>query len=129
MTRTARRASGQLVAAGDAEHGSTHYVSDPHEYTVRAFADEVAAAHGRRVRTVPIALLRAAGLVGDGVKRLGIWPSPPMTTFRLRNMQTPSRFATAEIDALVTARFGPDRVDLTAGVAATTAWLDGQEGR
>lgn len=117
----------QLVAAVDADSGSTHYVTDPHEYTVRSFADEVAAACGRRVRTVPVGLLRTAGLAGDLAKRAGLWSAPPMTSFRLRNMQTPSHFDVAALEALVTGRFGPDRIGLADGVAATTAWLDAQD--
>jgi len=120
----------QLVsAAGEAAPGSTHYLSDPHVYSVRAFADQVAYASGRQLRTVPIPLLRLAGLGGDVAKRLGLMEAPPLTSFRLRNMLTSSRFDTTEIDELVTRRFGPERIDLPAAVTATMRWLDEQEGR
>ena len=120
----------QLVAAAtEAASGSTHYVTDPHEYTVRSFADAVAAANGRTVRTVPVGLLRLVGLGGDLAKRTGLMAAPPMTSFRLRNMLTPSRFDTTEIDELVTRRYGTGRTGLADAVAATSAWLDEQEGR
>ena len=120
----------QLVsAAAEASSGSTHYVTDPFEYTVRSFAEHVAAANGRQVRTAPVGLLRLVGLGGDLAKRIGLMAAPPRTSFRLRNMLTSSRFDTTEIDELVTRRYGVDRVDLAAAVAATTEWLDAQETR
>lgn len=118
----------QLTAAATAaDAGSTFYVSDPHEYTVRSFADAVAVACGRRVRTAPVAALRVAGWVGDLAKRFGVSSSPPMTSFRLRNMLTSSGFDMSAIDALVTQVHGPVRIGLGEGVAATSAWLDDQE--
>lgn len=120
----------QLVAAAtEASPGSTYYLTDPHEYTVRSFADEVAVASGRTVRTVPVGLLRLVGLGGDLAKRTGLMAAPPMTSFRLRNMLTSSGFDTTEIDDLVTRRFGTARTDLRGGVAVTSAWLDEQENR
>jgi uncharacterized protein YbjT (DUF2867 family) len=120
----------QLVsAASEAASGSTHYLSDPHEYSIRSFADQIAVVNGRRVRTVPVALLRLAGLGGDVAKRLGLMTAPPLTSFRLRNMLTSTRFDTTEIDELVTRRFGHERIDLEAAVTETTRWLDEQEGR
>lgn len=114
----------QLVAAADAPIGSTHYISDAEQYTVRAFADAIARQYGKRIPTVPVALLRVVAGLGDLAKRSGVWSAPPMTSFRLRNMMTESRFDTTEIEALVTARFGPARTGLVDGVRLTTDWLE-----
>lgn len=48
----------------------------------------------RRVRQVPLGLLKLAARTGDLLKLLG-WPNPPLTSFRLNNLTTDAVFDTA----------------------------------
>lgn len=68
--------------------GRTAYLADYEPIELKRWADTIQAALGaRRVREVPVPLLRAAALAGDGLLRLGV-PRVPISSFRLDNMLT-----------------------------------------
>ncbi len=99
---------------------STHYLADRPPYRIDQLADAVAAGAGRRPpRRVPVAALRVAATVGELAQRLGVWPDPPLTRFRLRNMLTPSAFPSPELDGLT----GPLPFTMPGGVRLTLDWL------
>ena len=52
------------------------------------------------IRELPIVLLKGAAIVGDTLNKLG-WQNPLLTTFRLRNMLTPSQFDMEELEEIV----------------------------
>lgn len=103
--------------------GSTVYLCDNPPHTVGEWADEVARAWGVRLPpTVPVPVLRAGAMVGDLLGRTGVMASPPLTTFRLENMLTGSRFDTTWLDSLT----GPLPFTMGEGVAETVAWMRAQ---
>lgn len=110
-----------LDAPAGAVEGRTFYLADSPPYSIRQWADAIAVADQRRAPpTGPLALLRLAGRVGDVAQRVGLWPSPPLTSLRVENMVTASRFDTSDLDRLS----GPLPYDLEAGVCTTLRWLD-----
>jgi nucleoside-diphosphate-sugar epimerase len=79
----------RLSLAQDAcVHGRTFYLADYDPIDVREMADLIQRMMGvRRIRTVPISVLRAAAMGGDFAKKLG-WRNPPISSFRLDNLLT-----------------------------------------
>lgn len=67
-------------------HRAVFYIGDYAPYDITAWANEIAAAVGIRIPTIPFFLFRIAALFGDFLKMLGI--TFPMTSFRLHNMTT-----------------------------------------
>ena len=67
-------------------HRAVFYIGDYAPYDITAWANEIAAAVGIRIPTIPFFLFRIAALFGDFLKLLGI--TFPMTSFRLHNMTT-----------------------------------------
>lgn len=103
----------------DQLHGRMLYLSDDEPYLIREWADEIAAAWGRRpVRQVPMWLLRSLALAGDVAAWLG-WPPLPLTSYRLRNICTDTRF---DLDPLIEL-CGPAPIRRLDAVAATVEWM------
>ena len=97
----------------------TFYLLDYPGTTIKDWANSVQAIAGaRRIPTVPLWSLRCAAYAGDLLKYSG-WKNPPMTSFRLANMTTPSRFDTLALERLA----GPLPYSLDEGVRLTLAWL------
>jgi nucleoside-diphosphate-sugar epimerase len=108
---------GILGAPPDKVHGRVLYLGDPPvelALWVNAFS---VALTGRNARTVPIGLLRALALVGDGVEK--VIGRAPLTRSRLRSMTEDYPTPMAPTFALL----GPSRFSLAEGVAATVDWL------
>lgn len=101
-------------------HGKTLYLADYEPLDVLDFAQEICAYSGRRrVRTVPVTLLRAAALLGDGFQRARIMKDAPLTSFRLRNLRTRMVYDLSELAAAV----GPLPYTRTEGVQETLNYL------
>ncbi|MFN0029640.1 MAG: NAD-dependent epimerase/dehydratase family protein, partial [Acidimicrobiales bacterium] len=91
----------QRLLATDRFDGQVVYLTDYQRYSIRAWADTIAAADGAPAnRRVPVPLLAAAALVGDLLKATGVMAHPPLTSFRLRNMRQPSQFDTSALEAM-----------------------------
>lgn len=112
----------RLLDAPAAEiQGGVFYLADYELLAVRQWADWIAAALGApRIGAVPIPLFRAAALLGDAAQTVGV-RNPPLTSFRLRNMLTPSSFDLSAIEAVS----GPLPYTARQGVRATAEWLEG----
>ena len=99
------------------------YLCDDPPYSIGEWADALAdGARRARPRHVPVPLLALAARAGDLARRSRLVRHPPLTSFRLANMLTESRF---DIGAL-TELTGPLPHPLADGVARTLAWLDDQ---
>jgi nucleoside-diphosphate-sugar epimerase len=97
----------------------TFYLADEPAYSIREWADTIARQLGRnRIREIGYPLLKAAALAGDCARAL-VWKQPPLTSFRLRNMLTESRFDLTELASIA----GPVVFRMPEGVAGTIEWL------
>jgi GlcNAc-P-P-Und epimerase len=111
----------QLLGIARARHeevcGRVLYLGDPPlELIAWVNAFSIALA-GRDARTVPIGLLRALALIGDGVER--VFGRSPLTRSRLRSMTEDYPTPMGPTFTLL----GPPRFSLAEGVAATVDWL------
>ncbi|MEP7300050.1 MAG: NAD(P)-dependent oxidoreductase [Caldimonas sp.] len=108
-------------APADAIHGRMFYLADYEPIEVfewgSAIAREFAAP---AVREVPLGLLQALALAGDGLLALG-WKNAPLTRFRLANLVTSMVHELGPLRQVC----GPLPVDAQQGVAATVAWMRG----
>jgi GlcNAc-P-P-Und epimerase len=115
-----------VEAPVDEVHGRVFYVSDHEPYPIHEWAAMIADALGaRKVREVPVGVLRVAARAGDLLQRLGV-QQPPLTSYRLRNMLTETVFDMEPLRRLC----GPLPWDLEEATRATARWLlDDQAGR
>jgi nucleoside-diphosphate-sugar epimerase len=113
----------RLAAVASTEvHGKTFVVADYAPVRIRAWADSIREALGaRRIRSVPVSLLRGAAIAGDVVERSGIGHAP-LTRFRLDNLVSDMVYDTSALERLV----GPLPYSLTKGVERTVAWLEAE---
>jgi nucleoside-diphosphate-sugar epimerase len=111
-----------LTARSEDCAGSVFYIGDYSEYFVREWADLVQRELGaRRIRTVPLPVLKVVAAVGDVLSSLG-WRRVPLTSFRLKNMLTNNSLP-FEKSARV---LGSLDYSVTEGVRKTVAWLEKQ---
>jgi nucleoside-diphosphate-sugar epimerase len=110
----------RILAAPDAAiHSRTFYLSDYEPLTTRRWANLIAQEFGSGpVRQLPMPLMRMAAFAGDLAQTARI-RAVPLTSFRLRNMLTPSRFDLREIADIS----GPLPFTVEQGVKETVAWL------
>jgi nucleoside-diphosphate-sugar epimerase len=100
-------------------HRRTFYLCDYPHYSVHDWAESVAkTANARAIRTVPSSVLQLAAWCGDFAKVIG-YKNPPLTSFRLRNMLTPSRFDVSSLLAVV----GQTPYSMQEGVDLTVRWM------
>ncbi len=112
-----------LAAPRDAVHGRMFYLADYEPIEVLGWGRRVQAAFGAPpIREVPMATLRLAAGVGDGLSWLG-WKSVPLTRFRLDNLVTEMLHDTRGLQALA------PRLphDLDRAVMDTVAWMRADE--
>jgi nucleoside-diphosphate-sugar epimerase len=111
-----------LDASSEDCAGAVFYVGDYSEYIVREWADSIQRELGaRRIRTVPLSVLKVIAAVGDVLNSLG-WRRVPLTSFRLTNMLTNNSLPYEKSVRV----FGPLDYSVTDGVRRTIAWLDKQ---
>lgn len=65
------------------------YIGDYEYYCIEDWANEIACEYSRKIRKIPSFIIKCAALTGDVLQTLKI--SFPMTSFRLKNMQTDNR--------------------------------------
>ena len=108
-----------LLGAPDAAfHKKTYYLGDYERYSTGQMAETIRReAQAPRIRRVPVAALRLAGIAGDAALHLGL--DFPLTSFRLRNMLTASYF---DLSALMRVTGGLP-VSMERGVQLTLDWL------
>ncbi|MGY6500933.1 MAG: NAD-dependent epimerase/dehydratase family protein [Acidimicrobiales bacterium] len=112
-----------LDAPPETVHGSVMYISDYEPYPIldwaRLVADEFDA---RRVREVPVTVLRAGARVGDLLQRAGMH-APPLSSYRLRNMLTETVFDMEPVRAVC----GDLPYSWEDGTRTTVRWMRSQD--
>jgi nucleoside-diphosphate-sugar epimerase len=100
-------------------HGQTFMLADYPAVSVREWAELIRERLGaRRIRSVPIPVLRAAGVAGDVLERIGLGHAP-LTSFRVNNMATDMVYDTSPLEGIV----GRLPFSLEEGVDRTVVWL------
>ena len=127
--RTVRKAYGyventiyeieRLMAQPAADvHGQTFLLADYPAVSVREWAELIRERLGaRRIRSVPVPVLRSAGVVGDVIERMG--GHAPLTSFRVNNMTTDMVYDMSPLETMV----GRLPFSLEQGVDRTITWL------
>jgi hypothetical protein len=113
----------QLQRLGSAQASEVHrkvlWIADYDPILVRDWADSIQRVMGaRRIPSVPVPVLRAAGLAGDALRALGV-KQPPLTSFRLDNMLTDMVYPTGELERIV----GALPFTASQGVEITVKWM------
>ena len=116
-----------LAALAECRAESLHrrvlYLADYEPAVVSEWADMIQREWGAApIRQVPLGVLQAAAKAGDGLKCLG-WKNPPLTSYRLKNLLTPSPQDMEPLRALC----GPLPYTQAEGTQLTVAWLRAQE--
>ncbi len=117
----------QLAALSQAPAERLHrrvlYLADYEPVVVSEWADMIQREWGAaRIKEVPLGVLQVAAKVGDGLKKAG-WQNPPLTSYRLRNLLTPSPQDMEPLRALC----GPLPYTQADGTHLTIEWLRAQE--
>lgn len=82
-------------------NGHTVYLSDFKTLEVKEWADIISLKfHGKKVKTVPIQVLRFLAKTGDILKKVG-YNAPPITSFRLNNILTDMDYDTSKVEQVV----------------------------
>ncbi len=109
------------IAPSEKVHGKVFYLGDLPPLNLRDWANLIQQTLGaRRIRTVPVWVLKAVAILGDLSKLLG-WKNPPLTSSRLKNMRTDLIY---DIDPLVAEEFP---YTLEEGTQITVDWLHEHE--
>ncbi len=105
-------------------NGGTFYLADYYTTTIREWADQISTQlHGKRNRSASAWVVKVAARAGDVAKQCGV-ANPPLTSFRLRNMATPTAdVPIANIEELT----GELPFSQAEGVRLTLQWLKGSE--
>lgn len=102
--------------------GRTLYLADYEPVAVRQWADAIQRASGaRRIPVLPLSLLRAGALLGEGFARAG-WRRVPLTRFRLSNLIADMVYDLRPLESIV----GPIPYSVEKGIALTVDWLRGR---
>ena len=97
----------------------TFYIADYPFITTREWADMIQFKLGtKKIRTLPVWLLRIIGYAGDILKVFG-YEDPPFSSFRLKNMLTGGIYPLDNTKALC----GTLPYTLEEGAAQTIAWM------
>lgn len=113
----------QLQRLGSAQASEVNrkvlWIADYKPTLVKDWADSIQRVMGaRRILSLPVPVLRAAGRAGDALQAIGV-KRPPITTFRLDNMLTDMRYPTDKLERIVGALpFTTDQ-----GVEITVEWM------
>ncbi len=100
------------------ESNKVFYLGDEPAIFIEEWANQIAAALGRKVPRVPFWLIRVAAWGGDLLKLVGI--HFPMTSFRLKNMTTDNI-----VPLQNTMKIAPNPpVDRITGIKRTLAWME-----
>lgn len=98
-----------------------YYLGDTPATNIKEWADEIAAALGKHIYTMPYWLLKVAAWCGDFLKLCGV--RFPMTSFRLKNMTTNN-----EIDLSETSKIAPNPpVCRKDAIRETLKWISTDE--
>lgn len=100
------------------EANKVFYLGDKPAIFIEEWADQIAAALGKKIHRVPFWTIRLAALFGDILKRLSI--QFPMTSFRLKNMTTDNIIPLDNTYELAPT----PPVDRITGIKRTLKWME-----
>lgn len=107
-----------LLSTTTDEGNKVFYLGDKPAIFIEEWANQIAAALGKKILRVPFWAIRMAALFGDMLKRLGI--QFPMTSFRLKNMTTDNIIPLDNTYELAPA----PPVDRITGINRTLKWME-----
>lgn len=108
-----------LTASIEKVNGKTFYLADYTPVNVKDMADRIQKTIGaKRIKTVPVFLLRLLAVAGDLLKCFGR-VSPPLTSFRLNNLLTDMIYDLTPIKNIT----GELPYCLDEGIKATVDWM------
>ena len=120
---TVQQLTALAVCPAEAIHRRVLYVADYEPVVVSEWADMIQREWGAApIKEVPLGVLQVAAKAGDALKGLG-WKSPPITSYRLRNLLTNSP---QDMEPLRTI-CGPMPYSQSEGTRRTVEWLRTQE--
>jgi nucleoside-diphosphate-sugar epimerase len=100
-------------------HGRTFLLLDYPAVSIREWAGLIQEKRGtRRIRSIPIPAMRAVGVLGDIVERMGLGHAP-LTSFWVNNTATDVVYDTSPLEVIV----GRLPFSLEEGVDRTIRWL------
>jgi nucleoside-diphosphate-sugar epimerase len=109
-----------LSAPADKIQGKVFYLADYETYHIKEWADLISRkSNGHGVKNVPMSLIWFAAKMGDLLKVIGL-KNPPITSFRLKNMQTDTTHIPLDAIKHLT---GPLPFTIDNGVEETIAWM------
>lgn len=95
------------------------YLADYRPLSLRSWADGFRRElQAPPIRTMPVSVARIAACAGDAAAALGL-PTPPLTSFRLRNILTEYQFDLTPTERVC----GPLPYSVEAGIAETARWI------
>jgi len=108
------------VAPASSVNKETFYLCDYPPIEVGRLADSIAASFNQKkpIR-VPMSFLRTAAIIGDILKKIGI-KEPPLTSFRLNNLQTEMIYDTTELERVC----GHLPFKTEEGIQSTVDWIN-----
>ena len=108
-----------LRTKSHAHHYKTIFLCDYQPLEVKKWADQIAQGMGKpKVKSMPVAFLRTAALLGDILKKLG-YANPPLTCFRLDNLMTDMIYNTRLLEDVC----GELPFSIEQGTSLTINWL------
>lgn len=111
-----------LNAPDESIHGKTIYLADYSPIRLRDWAEKIRESMGiKKIRTIPLPVLRIGGLAGDILKLLGC-KHPPLTSFRINNIVTDMVYDMSLLEKIV----GVLPYSVSEGVELTVEWMKAQ---
>ena len=100
-------------------HSKTFYLADYEPIELKSWGVMIQKAfNSREIKDLPVTVFVIAAKIGDVLKNMG-FSNPPMTTFRLTNMQTDAVFNMKEVQELC----GDLPYSVSSGVKDTVNWM------
>ena len=109
-----------IQASGENVHRKTFYLADYSPVYLHEFANKVQNRMGaKRIRKLPVIVLKNAARLGDAAKFIG-WKNPPLTSFRFQNIVTSELQDLTKLEGIV----GPLPYTHEQGIDITVSWLE-----
>ena len=104
----------------ETKNASVFYIGDDPPLNISKWADDISLKmHGKKARELPFFIFKLAAIAGDLLKLLGI-TSFPMSSFRLKNMQTDNIIPLENLYQIT----GPLPYSVNDGIDITISWMN-----
>jgi len=108
-----------LIVPAERISGKTFYLGDYAPANIRNMADRIQETiEARKIKTIPVFILRFLASSGDLFKLLG-WRKPPLTSFRLNNLLTDMIYDFSSVRSIT----GELPYSLDEGIKVTVDWM------